>query len=133
MANPVAPPEANVPNLEAVAAELGLSTAPTGHGTYELILHAGLVAHVTDKPMQASNQPTHIAVCAASIVEARRALSDHYGHASSDINTVDDTTLRSRGVLIATPSLVVTAVHCRVAETAGIPCSSDCSPHKRLG
>ncbi|MGI9596869.1 MAG: hypothetical protein ACR2QK_11955, partial [Acidimicrobiales bacterium] len=71
--------------------------------------------------------------CAADIDAAIATTCDHYNiDPVRTAFTVDPDTMRTRGVLIHTPSLLVNAVHCSAAENAGVPCATDCSPHKKF-
>lgn len=133
MAKPVEPSRVGVNDLTTLAAELGLTAAPSGHGAYALVLQDGLRAEVFDEA-DIKNPPSFIDVCATELDTAIKAVCDHYEIDPIGTSfTVDPDTMRSRGVMIHTPSLLVTAIRCPTAAGgAGVPCAQDCSPHRPL-
>ncbi|MEL6985734.1 MAG: hypothetical protein AAFO29_25120, partial [Actinomycetota bacterium] len=129
MPEPVFPPHVSIADLDQVRTELGLSVSMNGPGTYDLVLHDSLRLEI-ESTDDAVDGPTHVRVCTSDIEAARRSFRDAYGVGTAQTNTVDPTTMRSQGVLLQTPSLVVTAVRCPAAGESGAPCGTDCSPNR---
>lgn len=118
-----------VADVASVAADLELR-APIESTSTEVALPSGLVVKIVGDDDAAPSRPI-VSFCAADLrTAAEEAQRLHDSLDSPASFTVDPRTLRTRSVVLATPTLLIAAVHCIRAEEAGVPCDQDCSPHR---
>lgn len=122
---PVSPAVVEVPDLAAACAALGLPAPPEGTKTAEIELLPGCPVTVAE----VDGPPTpFIYVCVRDLVAARKHIAETFGVFHPGPDSVDPDTFRLRGCILSGGGMVIDAVHCPIAEEAGVPCTDGCNP-----